>query len=212
MSFVLGLTGGIGCGKSAVTDCFSELGVKVIDADVLARDLTCVGSPALVQIRQYFGDSIVTADGELDRKQLRARVFAQAGDRQWLEQLLHPLIQTKVKTTLHAYREETYCILCAPLLLEGQLRHLCDRILVIDCTEATQIARASRRDKRPAEAIKRIMQQQLSRQQRLVKADDILLNESSLVELRATVEAYHSQLLDRIHKLRLANTEPKPML
>ena len=199
MAFVLGVTGGIGSGKTAATDRFATHGIKVVDADEIARKVVDKHSPALNAIVEHFGPSILQRNGELNRTQLREIIFSQAKEKEWLENLLHPLIRKTIKKELQqSPNSAKYAILSAPLLLEGELHSLTDRVLIIDCEETTQLTRASQRDNTKEEAIKKIMQQQLSRSERIAKADDIINNDGSLNELHQAVDNYHLQLLKDI--------------
>ncbi|MBX2807917.1 MAG: dephospho-CoA kinase [Cellvibrionaceae bacterium] len=197
MVFVLGLTGGIGCGKSAATAQFAHHGIQIVDADIIAREVVAPGSAALDAIAAHFGQAIRLTDGRLDRKALRAAVFADPSKKVWLETLLHPLIRQRIQQQLEA-AHPPYVVLCAPLLLETDLHRLADRIAVIDCDEHTQLERALRRDHSDADSIKRIMAQQLSRQQRLRKADDVLDNQGPIEALQSAVDHYHQQLLNKL--------------
>lgn len=188
--WVLGLTGGIGSGKSAVAACFAGLGVLAVDADQVARFVVEPGQPALAEIADRYGSDILLADGRLDRAALRQRIFQSAEERKWLEQLLHPLIGAEVSARL-ARAVSPYAILESPLLIEsGQFRTV-DRVLVVDAPEALQLARAMSRDKAGEAQIAAIMRTQASRDERLRHADDVLVNDGDLGSLRAKVERLH---------------------
>ncbi|WP_120997603.1 dephospho-CoA kinase [Stutzerimonas urumqiensis] len=188
--WVLGLTGGIGSGKSAVATCFAELGVLAVDADQVARFVVEPGQPALAEIAGRYGPDILLADGRLDRAALRQRIFQSAEERKWLEQLLHPLIGAEVSARL-ARAVSPYAILESPLLIEsGQFRTV-DRVLVVDAPEALQLARAMSRDEAGEAQIAAIMRTQASRDERLRHADDVLVNDGDLGSLRAKVERLH---------------------
>jgi dephospho-CoA kinase len=202
MSFILGVTGGIGSGKSAATDHFFSLGIHVVDADVIAHQLVARGSPLLLTIKEHFGDDILLDfdalnvdlnNAELNRVKLREIVFNNPQEKKWLENLLHPLIRKKIRAELAAANSH-YAILSAPLLFENNLQLEVDRVLVIDCDESLQHERASLRDNSDREMIKKIMQQQLDRNTRLARADDVIVNMSSLADLKQSVEHYHHQL------------------
>ncbi len=189
---LVGLTGGIGSGKSAATACFEELGVPVIDADVAAREVVATGTAALAAIAGHFGPGILLPSGELDRTALRQRVFADAAERQWLEALLHPLIRASLVRQLAAavaLPETPYAILSNPLLLETGQDALVDRVLLIDASEALQRERTLRRDASDARTVDAIIAAQWGRAQRREKADDVILNEGDLQELHAAVRA-----------------------
>ncbi|STO92323.1 dephospho-CoA kinase [Haemophilus pittmaniae] len=180
-TYVIGLTGGIGSGKSTIANLFGELGVPIIDADVVARQVVEKGSPLLAQIAEHFGTEILTPTGELDRAQLRQRVFQDETEKNWLNQLLHPAIRTEMLNQLSAQRAP-YTLLVVPLLIENKLTNLCDRVLVIDVSPQTQLTRAAQRDNNSLEQIQRIMQSQVSQKERLQWADDIINNDRELAD------------------------------
>lgn len=192
--FVIGLTGGIGSGKSAVSDRFETLGIAVIDADKASRVVVAPGRPALAAIARHFGESILDANGALDRAALRAKVFADVAERAWLEQLLHPLIGEEIQRGL---RQATspYAVLVSPLLLEARQDALADRILVVDVPESVQVARTMRRDANSEAQVRAIIAAQLPRAERLARAHDVVLNEGSLADLHRAVDALHAQYL-----------------
>lgn len=191
----MGLTGGIGSGKSEVSRRFQLRGVTVVDADEMARVVVEPGEPALVEIAQRFGTNILNAAGELDRAQLRAIIFSNPDQKHWLENLLHPLINARVRFELGRSHTSPYAILSSPLLLETSQHTLVDRILVIDASEDLQITRASLRDKNNIAQIKAIMATQLPRETRLEKADDIIHNHGDLLELDTQVDQLHQKYL-----------------
>jgi dephospho-CoA kinase len=207
MSFILGVTGGIGSGKSAATDYFSFLGIHIVDADVIAHQAVSKGSPLLVDLKKHFGDDILlnsnesspndSNTNELNRVKLREIVFNNPQEKKWLERLLHPIIRKKIRTELAAV-SSPYAILSAPLLFEKNLQLEVDRVLVIDCDEALQRERASFRDGSDKELIEKIMRQQLDRNTRLARADDVIENNGSLAELKKLVEHYHQQLTNHL--------------
>ena len=162
MTYIVGLTGGIGSGKTAVSDRFSELGIKVVDADVCARIVVEPGKPALRSIVEHFGNDVLNPDGSLDRAKLRQIVFADEPARKWLETQLHPLIFDEMWSQLQS-AESPYAILVSPLLIEAGQTALCQRVLVVDVPEDIQLARATARDANSAEQIKAIMATQASR-------------------------------------------------
>lgn len=195
--FVLGLTGGIGSGKSKVSEWFTEQGVTVVDADVLARQVVAKGSKALRQIVGKFGDWVLTAEGELDRRAMREYIFERPQALMDLEQITHPAIRHAAKQQVAA-ATSPYVVLVAPLLLEASeagLANLCHRVLVIDSHEDLQIARASTRDGQTVASIERIMANQLTREARLAQADDVVTNNASLAELYAQLEPLHQRYL-----------------
>lgn len=193
-NFIVGLSGGIGSGKTAVSDRFATRGITVVDADVIARQVVEPGSDALKAIQQHFGDAIVGANGELRRAELRKRVFSNAEDKQWLEALLHPLIATETLNQLEQAKG-AYVIYVSPLLVEGGQKALCDRLLVIDVPESVQVARTMTRDDNDQAQVERIMASQASRQQRLDAADDVVDNSGDIEQLDAKVETLHQQYL-----------------
>ncbi|MDR7091708.1 dephospho-CoA kinase [Cellvibrio fibrivorans] len=195
MPLIIGLTGGIGSGKSEASKRFIERGILVVDADVVAREVVEPGSPALTQIAAHFGPVILDATGNLQRSKLREIIFSNPSEKQWLESLLHPIINTEIRRQL-AGAMSVYAILASPLLLETQQFQLVDRILVIDTSEQHQLERASHRDKSNEAQIKAIMQTQLSRQERCARATDIIQNHGSIDELDAQVEKLHQLYLE----------------
>ena len=191
MSYVVGLTGGIGSGKSAVGDLFAARGIAVIDTDAIAHELTASGGQAMPAIRAEFGDSVATADGALDRAAMRSLVFAEPAARKRLEGILHPLIRAESERRL-ALATSPYAILMVPLLVEsGSYRERVDRVLVVDCREETQIARVMARNGLPHEEVERILSAQASRVQRLSVANDVIANDGTLDALAGQVEILH---------------------
>lgn len=188
--WILGLTGGIGSGKSAVAQYFVEQGVHLVDADHAARWVVEPGRPALAKIVEHFGGEVLQADGQLDRAALRARVFAEADERRWLEALLHPLIGQEIMQYL-ARAESPYAILVSPLLIESGQHKLTQRVLVVDAPEQLQIQRTMQRDQTSAEQVQAILKAQASREERLRHADDVLVNDRDLPWLQAEVERLH---------------------
>lgn len=189
---VIGLTGGIGSGKSAATEAFKSLGISIVDADEVARDVVAVGSEGLRHIVARFGRGILLEDGQLNRPALRERVFSHEADKHWLNQLLHPLIRAKMLADIDA-AHSAYCILSVPLLIENNMENLCDRVIVVDCPESLQLSRALQRDGSSRETIESIMASQASRSERLEKADDVINNTGSLDELHEQVALLHQQ-------------------
>lgn len=197
MSFVLGVTGGIGSGKTAVTDHFASLGVDIIDADIIAHQLVEPTTPALKTITEHFGASVLLSNGELDRTKLRNIIFNDKKEKNWLENFLHPLIRKTIQEKIQAAKPP-YCILVAPLLLEGSLHTIASKIAVVDCSEATQIKRATARDNTTKESIQSIIEQQMSRDDKLSKADFVMNNEGSIAELHQQVNTLHQQILQSL--------------
>lgn len=192
--FVVGVTGGIGSGKSAVTDCFHRLGVPVIDADQVARQVVEPGEPALKQIIELFGYDYLQVDGHLDRRRLRERVFQDDPSRKALEALLHPVIRQRMQQLL-TQLDTDYAIFSIPLLIETGQSDEVDRILVIDCPPSLQIERITQRDGISRQAAAAILASQCSREQRLAKADDIIDNSGTLEALCEQVPAF-----DRLYR------------
>lgn len=190
----IGMTGGIGSGKSTAAALFESLGVPVLDADHLTRELTGPGQPALEAIRQAFGAVVIDADGHLSRRALRERVFNDDSERRRLEAILHPLIYAELDQRT-ATLKSAYTIWVVPLLLETGASDKVDRVLVIDCPEDLQLQRASQRDGQDRDAIRRIMAQQASRQQRLEQADDILVNDADSASLEQQIRHLHQRYL-----------------
>ena len=194
--FTVGLTGGIGSGKTTVANLFAELGVPVIDTDLIAHQLTVLGGEALDAIRAKFSDAVMHADGTLDRAALRRIVFNDATARKQLEVILHPRIRREVEHALAALRAP-YAMIVIPLLVETDgYRDLLNRVLVVDCTEAQQIERVMSRSKLSREEIVAILSIQASRVQRLAAANDVILNIATPGALRAEVAALHQRYLD----------------
>jgi len=195
MSMIIGLTGGIGSGKSAAANYFASAhGIHVVDVDVKSRVVVEPGKPALAHIVDRFGDSILLADGNLDRAALRQRVFTNPQERVWLEDLLHPLIREETIRDLSS-ATSPYALLVSPLLIESGQHSLASRIIVVDVPEALQLARTAVRDKVSEDQIKAIMQVQAQREDRLKKAHDIIINDRDLSHLHQQVDALHQQYL-----------------
>ena len=203
MNLIIGITGGIGSGKSAVTDRFAQLGITVVDADLAARVVVEPGRPALLAIAEHFGADILQGDGSLDRAALRRIVFADPAQRQWLEQLTHPLIGEEIRAQLAASRSP-YTILSSPLLLESSSqRELAELVVVVDVPEETQLARTMDRDANDEAQVRRIMAAQLPRAERLALADIVVDNSGSLEALDDIVSELHKEFLQRAEEQRL---------
>lgn len=200
--FSVVLTGGIGSGKSAVSDRFQALGAEIIDTDVLARDLVAPGQPALAAIVERFGNDLLLPDGQLNRAGLRERIFQNKEERLWLEGLLHPLIRQEAETRAKA-SEAAYIIVVIPLFTESNRYSFIDRVLVVDVDPDTQIQRVKKRDKNNDALVKKILSSQLDRDTRLALADDVIKNEAGFDALDAKVRALHEKYLllaDKAHK------------
>lgn len=190
----VGLTGGIGCGKSTVAKIFADLNVPVLDADDIAHRLVEKGQPALAQIQQAFGPDILNPDGSLDRKNLRDRVFSDLKQKQKLESILHPLIYKALQAELEQLTT-AYCIISIPLLFETGMTHFVDRVLVIDCPVETQIERVKVRDNLTIERIQSIIDSQVSRAFRKAQADDLIDNSDTDYRLAEQVKKLHNLYL-----------------
>ncbi|WP_371971131.1 dephospho-CoA kinase [Acinetobacter sp. AL9] len=196
MRFVLGLTGGIGSGKSAASAWFETQGIVVVDADVVAREVVEKGQPTLKQIQQHFGDWVLLENGELDRRALREHIFKEPSARQALEKITHPAIRESIIQQLNA-ANSPYVVLVSPLLFETNQHQLTRHTLLIDATEALQIHRASQRDGQTVEQIHKIIQAQMPRAEKQRLADDIVLNDGHLDHLYSKLEVLHQQYLKR---------------
>lgn len=193
--YIVGLTGGIGSGKSAVADGFARLGAAVVDTDRIAHALTAPGGAAMAQIEAAFGPSVIAADGALDRAAMRELAFSDAAARARLEAILHPLIRSESARQCAA-AQAPYVVLVVPLLIEsGHWRKRCDRLCVVDCPEALQIERVRVRSALPEAQIRAIMAAQASRAERLAVADDVIDNSGTLAELAPRIEALHRRYL-----------------
>lgn len=190
MVLKIGLTGGIGSGKSTACEIFSELGVPIIDADIVARKVVQAGMPALQLIKEKFGEDIFTKDGLLDREKARDQIFTNEIDRKKLENILHPVIYERIVHETENI-DSSYCIISIPLLLETEALEIIDRVLIIDVSEKLQLSRASVRDNASLNDIERIIQTQISRDNRLAAADDIINNEGDIENLRRQIHDLH---------------------
>jgi dephospho-CoA kinase len=187
----IGLTGGIGCGKTTVANMFAALGAAIVDTDLLAHSMTVAGGPAMAAIRAEFGDAYITPDGALDRAAMRALVFADPGAKRRLEAILHPLIRAAAEAEAQA-AQGAYVIFVVPLLIEsGNWHARVARVLAIDCPEALQISRVMARNGLQEAQVKAIMAAQVTRQQRLAAADDVIVNDDGIGSLAPQVEKLH---------------------
>lgn len=196
MKFILGLTGGIGSGKSAASQWFEQHGIVVVDADVVAREIVEVGQPALLQIQQAFGDWVLQKDGTLNRRALREHIFQSNDARRILESITHPAIRQSIIQQLQD-AQSPYVILVSPLLFETNQHELTDHTLLIDASIELQIQRAAQRDGQNIEQIHRIIAAQMPRKQKQQLADDIVLNDGHLEHLYAHLQPLHEQYLQR---------------
>jgi dephospho-CoA kinase len=193
--YCVGLTGGIGSGKSSAADEFAELGIALVDSDAIAHELTRPGGSAITALRAEFGAEYITAHGALDRPRMRGLVFEDAGAKRRLEGVLHPLIRQETTARVAAARAP-YVVLVVPLLLEtGAYRELVQRVLVVDCSEATQIARTMARSGLTESEVRAIMAAQLPRAERVARADDVITNDGDRAALREQVRALHERYL-----------------
>lgn len=201
MGFVVGLTGGIGSGKSVVAEQFATRGVPVIDTDRIAHGLTAPSGPALPALRATFGSGIFDAAGRLDRAALRERVFTDAAERKRLEAILHPLIREESARQLASVADAApYALLVVPLLVEtGAYRDYLDRVLVVDCAEEIRLRRVMARNGRGRAEVERVLATQASREARLATADDVIVNEGELSDLMPQVDRLHRLYLGLAH-------------
>ena len=191
----IGLTGGIGSGKSTATKMFSNLGITILDADIIAHQLTLPGSDCFNEIKQLFGEEFINNNGELDRKKIAQVIFSNTTKRIALEKILHPRIKQAMLHKIEQAKSSHYIILAIPLLLESNFKDLVDRIIVVDADNDIRIKRTQQRDNRTKEQIKDIMSHQIKREHRLRQADDILTNNGDLDELNDAVSQLHQQYM-----------------
>ncbi|EMF0924450.1 dephospho-CoA kinase [Klebsiella aerogenes] len=194
MGYTVALTGGIGSGKSTVADEFAHLGVTVIDADIIARQVVEPGTPALLAIAERFGPEMINDDGSLNRRRLRESIFAHSEDKAWLNALLHPLIQQETRRQMQA-STSPYLLWVVPLLVENRLTDKADRVLVVDVPKETQIERTMRRDGVSREHAEHILAAQATREQRLAAADDVIENMGSADAVASHVARLHEKYL-----------------
>ena len=194
-NFVIGLTGGIGSGKSAAADCFAAHGVSVVDTDAIAHELTAAEGAAMPALRAEFGRDVVAADGALDRSRMRRLAFADPALRRRLEGILHPMIRELAGERCRK-AVSPYVILAVPLLVEsGTYRERCDRVVVVDCPESLQISRVMARNGLAETDVRAILATQATREQRLAAADDVLANDRDLATLKAQIADLHQRYL-----------------
>ena len=190
----IGLTGGIGSGKSTITALFSNYNIPIIDADIIAHQLVAPGQPALNLLQQAFGAAILNSDGSLNRKQLRDIIFSDTDKKAQLESIMHPLIFQQMQAE-YQQQNSPYSILCIPLLIETKMTSFVDHILVVDCDVETQIERVKQRDQLSTERILSIIASQIDRKTRLSYANDIIDNSKSTTQLAEQVKKLHNQYL-----------------
>jgi len=194
--YAVGLTGGIASGKSTISELFAELGVPIIDTDVISRELLEPEQLGYRQVREHFGEAILTTGGEIDRARLRKIVFNQPDEKSWLEKMLHPLIYQRSLDEIRAHRRADYVLVVVPLLFETNFQSLVDRVLAVDCSAEQQIERLVKRDHIDRELADRMLAHQLDNSTRLKRADDSIDNREDGSNLRADVAS-----LDRQYRL-----------
>ena len=192
---IIGLTGGIGSGKSSASAHFEKLGIHVVDADLVAREVVEPGKPALATIAKQFGADILNEFGGLDRTKLRAIIFSDTNAKRWLEALLHPIIRSEIIRQI-SNAESPYAILVSPLLFETDQHKLCSRTLLIDAPKELQIERATKRDNVSIDSIEKIIAAQMPREAKQKHADDIILNDDNEAHLQHMVELKHRYYLE----------------
>lgn len=192
--FVVGLTGGIGSGKTTVANLFAAEGITLVDADIVAREVVAPGSKGLEAIVTHFGAEILTPEGELDRAKLRQRIFSHPEEREWLNQLLHPMIRQEMLAQVEK-ATSAYVIMVVPLLFENGLDRLVNRTLVVDISPELQINRTVKRDNVDAYQVNNIISSQCSRSEKLARADDIIDNQGEISTLKREVLALHQRFL-----------------
>lgn len=198
---IIGLTGGIGSGKSFVAECFAQHGIDIVDADVVAREVVGPGTEGLAKLVAYFGKDILDEQNTLDRAKLRKIVFISPEKTQWLNETLHPLIRDKMKQSL-TQASSNYVLFVVPLLYENKLYEWCDRICVVDLPESQQLSRASARDNNSEEQIKHIMANQCSRNERLSIAHDVIDNSKNKIHTAKQVNLLHNVYKNLYHDLQ----------
>jgi dephospho-CoA kinase len=195
VNYLVGLTGGIGSGKSTVADMFAEHGVRVIDTDLISHQLTQVGGAAIPSIRNTFGAHLINAQGALDRGKMRELVFNHPDEKKKLEAILHPLIFAQTKLQAASPTDAPYTLIVVPLLFEsGCYRDWLHRVIAVDCSEGSQIARTIQRSKLDEPAVRAIMAQQLGREERLALSDEVILNNTGLDDLKKQIVGIHHRL------------------
>ena len=191
---IIGLTGGIGSGKSVASDKFKSLGIVVVDADVASRKVVEPGKPALKEIQNHFGSGIITAEGKLDRNKLREIIATDSKERKWLESVLHPKIGEQITKEI-SESTSVYTLFVAPLLLETKSQEMCSRVVVVDVPKDVQIQRTAKRDKVSSNQVEQMVAAQMKREKRLEKADDVLLNNGTIEDLEKQVEELHKKYI-----------------
>ena len=194
---IIGLTGGIGSGKSVASDKFKSLGITVVDADVASRTVVEPGKPALKEIEDHFGSGIITAEGKLDRNNLREIIATDPEERKWLESVTHPKIGEQITKEI-SESTSVYTLFVAPLLLETNSQEMCSRVVVVDVPKDVQIRRTAKRDKVSPNQVEKMVAAQMEREKRLEKADDVLLNSGTIEDLEKQVEELHKKYIQMV--------------
>ena len=194
---IIGLTGGIGSGKSVASDKFKSLGITIVDADVASRTVVEPGKPALKEIEDHFGSGIITAEGKLDRNNLREIIATDPEERKWLESVLHPKIGEQITKEI-SESTSVYTLFVAPLLLETNSQEMCSRVVVVDVPKDVQIRRTAKRDKVSPNQVEQMVAAQMEREKRLEKADDVLLNNGTIEDLEKQVEELHKKYMQMV--------------
>tara|TARA_B100000508_G_scaffold63444_1_gene49753 strand:- start:850 stop:1443 length:594 start_codon:yes stop_codon:yes gene_type:complete len=194
---IIGLTGGIGSGKSVASDKFKSLGITIVDADVASRTVVEPGKPALKEIEDHFGSGIITAEGKLDRNNLREIIATDPEERKWLESVLHPKIGEQITKEI-SESTSVYTLFVAPLLLETNSQEMCSRVVVVDVPKDVQIRRTAKRDKVSPNQVEQMVAAQMEREKRLEKADDVLLNSGTIEDLEKQVEELHKKYIQMV--------------
>lgn len=194
---IIGLTGGIGSGKTAVSETFEDLGITVVDADLASRVVVEKGKPCLEKIAEHFGEDILNENSELDRAKLREIIFNSAKEKNWLESLLHPAIAGQIQDELKA-STSAYTILVSPLLLETNQKEFCSKVLIVDVPVEVQVDRTLKRDGVSEEQVQSIIKSQISREARLELADEIIMNDGNLEDLKLAVKDLHKRFISEV--------------
>jgi len=194
---IIGLTGGIGSGKSVASDKFKSLGITIVDADVASRTVVEPGKPALKEIEDHFGSGIITAEGKLDRNNLREIIATDPEERKWLESVTHPKIGEQITKEI-SESTSVYTLFVAPLLLETNSQEMCSRVVVVDVPKDVQIRRTAKRDKVSPNQVEKMVAAQMEREKRLEKADDVLLNSGTIEDLEKQVEELHKKYIQMV--------------
>ena len=194
---IIGLTGGIGSGKTAVSEAFENLGITVVDADLASRVVVEKGKPCLEKIAEHFGEDILNENSELDRAKLREIIFNSSEEKNWLESLLHPAIAGQIQDELKA-STSAYTILVSPLLLETNQKEFCSKVLIVDVPVEVQVDRTLKRDGVSEEQVQSIIKSQISREARLELADEIIMNDGNLEDLKLAVKDLHQRFISEV--------------